>query len=276
MAKVPTTTTTKELLEVWLQQCYFELVKKNAKAAPGTMSDNPHVVKVPLAMGGRRREGVYNFYHDYFLAQFPADMTAVAISLVVGENILAEEAVYQFTNNQVIDWLVPGVPPTGKRVEAGVVGIITFENGKIDSEHLYWDQASVLAQWGVLDSSERKRKPSHLNAVGRSTAGTEMTRAAGGISTQSVAEPHSKREHPAGFHECFARCRSLLHFTACRILGSSAEAELAVRNCWHRASRNPRRFSHEGAFRAWLVRLLMDEALAILHRPACPLLSTQL
>jgi carboxymethylenebutenolidase len=265
MAKVPTTTTTKELLEVWLHVCYFELVKKNAKAAPGTMSE-----------GGRRREGVYNFYHDYFPAQLPADMTAVAISLVVGENILAEEAVYQFTDNQVIYWLVPGVPPTGKRVEAGVVGIITFENGKIDSEHLYWDQASVLAQLGVLDSSERKRKPSHLNAVGRSTAGTEMTRAAGGISTQSVAEPHSKREHPAGFHECFARCRSLLHFTACRILGSSAEAELAVRNCWHRASRNPRRFSHEGAFRAWLVRLLMDEALAILHRPACPLLSTQL
>jgi carboxymethylenebutenolidase len=268
MAKVPTTTTTKELLEVWLQ-CSLELVKKNAKAAPGTMSDNPHVVMVPLAMGGRRREGVYNFYHDYFLAQLPADMTAVAISLVVGENILAAEAVYQLTHNQVMDWLVPGVPPTGKRVEAGVVGIITFENGKIDSEHLYWNH-------GVLDSSERKRKPSHLNAVGRSTAGTEMTRAAGGISTQSVAEPHSKREHPAGFHECFARCRSLLHFTACRILGSSAEAELAVRNCWHRASRNPRRFSHEGAFRAWLVRLLMDEALAILHRPACPLLSTQL
>jgi len=125
MAKVPTTTTTKELLEVWLQQCYFELVKKNAQAALGTMSDNPHVVMVPLAMGGRRREEVYNFYHDYFLAQLPADMTAVAISLVVGENILAEEAVYQFTHNQVMDWLVPGVPPTGKRVEAGVVGTST-------------------------------------------------------------------------------------------------------------------------------------------------------
>jgi carboxymethylenebutenolidase len=109
---------------------------------------------VPLAIGGRGRDGVYNFYHDYFLAQLPADMAAVPISQVVGKNILAEEAVYQFTHNQVMDWFVPRVPPTGKRVEAGVVGIITFENGKIASEYLYWDHASVLAQLGVLDPSK--------------------------------------------------------------------------------------------------------------------------
>ena len=67
----------------------------------------------------------------------------------------------------------------------------------------------------------------------------------------------------AGFHDRFARCRSLLHFTACRILGGSAEAELAVRNCWLRVSRNPPGFSHDGAFRGWLVRILITEALAI-------------
>jgi carboxymethylenebutenolidase len=81
-------------------------------------------------------------------------MTAIPISQVIGENILAEEAVYLFTHNQVMDWLIPGVRPTGKRVEAGVVGIITFENGKIASEHLYWDHASVLAQVGVLDPAK--------------------------------------------------------------------------------------------------------------------------
>jgi carboxymethylenebutenolidase len=154
MPKAATATTAKELLEIWQQHCYFEFVKKDAKAAVGTMSDDAHVLMVPLAIGGKGREGVYNFYQDYFLAQRPADMTAVLISQFVGENILAEEAVYQFTHDQVMDWLVPGVPPTGKRVEAGVVGIITFENGKIASEHLYWDHASVLAQLGVLDPSK--------------------------------------------------------------------------------------------------------------------------
>jgi carboxymethylenebutenolidase len=76
-------------------------------------------------------------------------MAAVPISQVVRENILA-----QFTHDQVMNWLVPGVSPSGKRVEAGAVGIITFENGKIASEHLYWDHASVLAQLGVLDPSK--------------------------------------------------------------------------------------------------------------------------
>jgi carboxymethylenebutenolidase len=140
--------------EVWQQHCYFEFVEKDAKAALGTMSDDPHVLMVPLAIGGRRREGVYTFYHEYSLAQVPADMTAIPISQVVGENILAEEAVYQFTHDQVMGWLVPGVPPTGKRVEGGVVGIITFENSKIASEHLCWDHASVLAQLGILDPSK--------------------------------------------------------------------------------------------------------------------------
>jgi carboxymethylenebutenolidase len=154
MAKVATPTSTKELIEVWQQHCFFEFVKNDAKAALGTMSDNPYILMVPLAFGGKGREGVYNIYHVYFLAQLPADMTAVPISRVVGENILAEEAVYQFTHDQVMDWLVPGVPPTGQCVEPGVVDIITFENGKIASEHLYWDHASVLAQLGILDPSK--------------------------------------------------------------------------------------------------------------------------
>jgi len=71
----------------------------------------------------------------------------------------------------------------------------------------------------------------------------------------------------AGFHERFARCCSLLHFTARRILGCSAQAELAIRNCWLSASRNPPLFSHDGAFRSWLLRLMIDEALTIRRFP---------
>jgi carboxymethylenebutenolidase len=142
------------LLEVWQQHTYSEFVLKDAQAALQTMSDNPHVLMVPLAIGGRGRGGVYNYYHDYFLAQLPADIMPVPISQVVGKDILVEEAVYQFTHDQRMDWIIPGVPPTGKRVEVGVVGIITFENDKIASEHLYWDHASVLAQLGVIDPAK--------------------------------------------------------------------------------------------------------------------------
>jgi DNA-directed RNA polymerase specialized sigma24 family protein len=70
----------------------------------------------------------------------------------------------------------------------------------------------------------------------------------------------------AGFHDRFARCSSLLHFTASRILASPEGAELAVRNCWLRASCNPPSFRDDGAFRSWLVRLLIDEALSIIRQ----------
>jgi DNA-directed RNA polymerase specialized sigma24 family protein len=61
----------------------------------------------------------------------------------------------------------------------------------------------------------------------------------------------------------FSRCRRLLHFTACRVLGGAEGAELAVQNCWLTASRNRPTLNHEGAFRSWLFRILIDEALAV-------------
>jgi carboxymethylenebutenolidase len=151
MAKVATATVGQSLLEVWQQHNYSEWVMKDAKAALATMSDDPHVLMVPIAIGGRGRDGVYDYYHNYFLAQLPADIRPVPISQVVGTDTLVEEAVFHFTHDQVMDWLIPGVPPTGKHVEVGVVAIVKFEDGKIASEHLYWDHASVLAQVGVLD-----------------------------------------------------------------------------------------------------------------------------
>jgi carboxymethylenebutenolidase len=151
MAKVATATVGQSLLEVWQQHNYSEWIMKDAKAALATMSDDPHVLMVPIAIGGRGRDGVYDYYHDHFLAHLPADIRSVPISQVVGTDTLVEEAVFQFTHDQVMDWLIPGVPPTGKHVEVGVVAVVKFEDGKIASEHLYWDHASVLAQVGVLD-----------------------------------------------------------------------------------------------------------------------------
>jgi carboxymethylenebutenolidase len=143
-----------DIRKVWQQHIYSEFAMKDAKAALTTMTENPYVLMVPVTKGGRGRDGVYKFYHDYMLAQLPADIKPVPISQVVEKDMLVDEAVYQFTHDQVMDWMIPGVPPTGRRVEVGVVGIIKFENGKIASEHLFWDQASVLAQIGLIDPAK--------------------------------------------------------------------------------------------------------------------------
>lgn len=144
-------TSGQQLLEVWQQHTYSEFVLRDAASALTTMTENPYVLMVPLAIGGQGRDGVLEFYATKFLAQLPTDFMPIPISQTIAENTIVEEAVYSFTHDLELDWMIPGVPATGKRLEMAVIGVIKFENGKIASEHLYWDHASVLAQIGVID-----------------------------------------------------------------------------------------------------------------------------
>jgi carboxymethylenebutenolidase len=147
-------TSGQQLLAVWQQHTYSEFVLRDAPGALQTMTDNPYVLMVPIATGGRGREGVLDFYATKFLAQLPADLIPTSISQTIAEDTIVEEAVYAFTHDQAMDWMIPGVPATGKRIEMAVIGVIKFENGKIASEHLYWDHASILAQLGVIDRTQ--------------------------------------------------------------------------------------------------------------------------
>jgi DNA-directed RNA polymerase specialized sigma24 family protein len=73
-------------------------------------------------------------------------------------------------------------------------------------------------------------------------------------------------EDSALFNSRFWRCDRLLHFIACRILDVPEQANRAVENCWHSASARAPHFEYEGAFRSWLVRVLIDEALLLLRK----------
>jgi carboxymethylenebutenolidase len=147
-------TSGQKLLEVWQQHTYSEFVMRDAAGALKTMSENPYVLMVPIAVGGQGRDGVFDYYSSQFLAQLPADLAAAPISQIIAADTIVEEAVFSFTHDQVMDWMIPGVPTTGKRVEVAVTGVVKFENGLIASEHLYWDHASVLAQLGMIDRSK--------------------------------------------------------------------------------------------------------------------------
>jgi len=117
-----------------------------------TMTDDPHLNHVPSMAGGVGREGVHAFYRDHLAGKFfPPDMTMTSVSRTVGIDQVVDEVVISFTHTTLIDWLLPGVAPTGKRVEMAVAVIVGFENGRISHEHIYWDQASVLVQIGLLD-----------------------------------------------------------------------------------------------------------------------------
>ena len=117
-----------------------------------TMTDSPHLNHVPTMAGGVGHDGVHPFYRDHLVGKFfPPDVKMDNLSRTVGTDQIVEELAISFTHTTAIDWLLPGVAPTGKPVELVVVVIVGFKDGKISHEHIYWDQASVLVQIGLLD-----------------------------------------------------------------------------------------------------------------------------
>lgn len=117
-----------------------------------TMSANPHLTSVPVKTGGVGYDGVRQFYGEHLIGKFfPPDMENVLVSQTVGVNQLVNEEFFRFTHSMEMDWFLPGVPPTGKVVEVAIVVIVGVKDGLVTHEHIYWDQAGVLAQIGLLN-----------------------------------------------------------------------------------------------------------------------------
>lgn len=142
------------------QQAMNDLLERHVKAeldgdldtTMATMSDNPHLHNVANMMGGVGRQGVRDFYRNHLVGKFfPPDVKMVNVSRTIGTDQIVDEVVISFTHTRPIDWMLPGVPPTGKRVEMAVAVIVGVKDGKITHEHIYWDQASVLVQIGLLN-----------------------------------------------------------------------------------------------------------------------------
>jgi carboxymethylenebutenolidase len=143
----------KALSDVWDHHMASEFGMKSPDMAIETMTEDTHVNLVPLLNGGIGREGVREFYAKYLCAQIPPDIEIVPISRTVGQDRLVDESVMRFTHSIQVDWLLPGIAPTGKRVEISIVAVTQFKEGKILHEHVYWDQATVLLQVGLIDRS---------------------------------------------------------------------------------------------------------------------------
>ena len=139
------------LSSVWDQHLASEFAAKSADQALATMAAEPHVNHVPLMIGGRGRDELHEFYANHFLNQIPADMETVPVSRTIGQGRVVDEMIMRFTHTIRMDWLLPGIAPTGKRVELPFVVVVQFEGDKVAHEHVYWDQASVLVQVGLLD-----------------------------------------------------------------------------------------------------------------------------
>src|SRR5262247_1379284 len=128
-----------------------EFADSDVDATMETMVDEPYVYCVPVMTGGSGGQGVRRFYREHFINQIPKDAKVTPISRTIGKDQVVDELIVSFTHNTQWDYLLPGIPPTGKKVELPHVVVMKFANGKVAHEHVWWDQASLLVQVGLLD-----------------------------------------------------------------------------------------------------------------------------
>jgi len=151
------------LNDLWEEHIRNEFATRDTTATLDTMVPDAYVNHVPVLTGGVGREQLGEFYSRHFIPKMPPDTQIVPLSRTIGSQRLVDEMIFRFTHTIAMDWMLPGVAPTGKAVECGLIVIVDFRDGKLASEHIYWDQASVLVQLGLLD-------PANLPVVGVESA----------------------------------------------------------------------------------------------------------
>ncbi|MEH2250182.1 ester cyclase [Nostoc sp.] len=138
---------------LWEEHIADEFATRDTEAALATMVSDAYVNNIPVMTGGVGLDQLREFYSKHFIHQMPPDTEIIPVSRTIGTDQLVDEMVLKLTHTVRIDWILPGVAPTGKRVEVPVVAIVRFRDGKIAHEHIYWDQASVLVQLGLINAT---------------------------------------------------------------------------------------------------------------------------
>ena len=142
------------LVDTWERHIAAEFTLQSLDVTLETMVENPAVNHVPIMTGGTGGAEIRHFYGKYFIPRQPSDGEFVQVSRTVGHDRLVDEMVHKFTHTIEMPWLLPGVPPTGRAVALAVIVVVEFEGDKISRERIYWDQASLLVQVGLLDPAQ--------------------------------------------------------------------------------------------------------------------------
>ncbi len=162
-----------DLARIWEEHTKHEFQTHNLESTLATMVEDGYVNHIPVMTGAAGKAGLREFYGKKFIPCMPPDTTMTPVSRTVGENQLVDEMIFSFTHSQEMPWMLPGIAPTQRRVEVPLVAIVGFREGKVAFERVYWDQASVLKQIGILDEAR-------LPAFGAETARKVLAQMSGG------------------------------------------------------------------------------------------------
>ena len=139
---------------LWEKHMRCEFDTKNTEDTLKTMVQNAYVNHIPVMTGGFGKDELRKFYSQRFIPQMPPDTEVTPVSRTIGNDQLVDEMIFKFTHTIVMDWMLPGIAPSGKRIEVPLVVVVRFEGDKLIHEHIYWDQACVLVQLGLIDANK--------------------------------------------------------------------------------------------------------------------------
>lgn len=141
------------LSALWEEHVKYEFETRDTEATLQTMVADAYVNHVPVLTGGVGHDQLRAFYSERFIPQMPPDTRMTPVSRTIGVERVVDEMVFEFTHTIKMDWMLPGLAPTNRHVKVPLVVIIHFRDGKLAHEHIYWDQASVLVQLGLIDAA---------------------------------------------------------------------------------------------------------------------------
>ena len=139
-----------ELEQLWAEHLKGEFEIKDVEATLATMVEDAYVNHMPVNTGGRGKEALRAFYRDDFIPSWPDDLRMTPVNRIVGDGQLVDELHLVFTHSKPMPWLLPNVPPTGKKIAMDIVVVVQFRGDKLACERIYWDHAAVLRQVNLL------------------------------------------------------------------------------------------------------------------------------
>jgi carboxymethylenebutenolidase len=139
-----------EMIARWDEHISYEFSTRDVSSTIATMVEDAYVNHVPVMTGGYGHEALHRFYKEDFISPMPTDTSIQLVSRTLGQDQLVDEIIFSFTHTEEMPWMLPGVPPTHRHVDIPLVVVVGFRDGKLAHERIYWDQASVLKQIGLL------------------------------------------------------------------------------------------------------------------------------
>jgi carboxymethylenebutenolidase len=147
-----------DLVALWEAHCRYEFETRDVDATMATMVEQPYVNHIPTMTGGVGHDQLKRFYKYHFIGINPPDFRLTPISRTVGTDSVVDEFIVHFTHTTEIDWLLPGVPPTGRIVEVGLLDPTSLPVAGVQTARKVMDKSQpsneLMARWAESEGKK--------------------------------------------------------------------------------------------------------------------------